>query len=688
MNTSPLAALVAAAAAPLLLATPAAAQWHVRPHNAAGAVHATDWYVAHDTGSGLVAVSAIAPTWANVSPAGATFVQLQDKCLVTRESATTLRGWSALHNASATQSVSANVVVLSDPNAESFVVLRDDAPGTFGVLRAYSAFTNTWSSRPLVNPPAPFVQWRTGVNTGAFADGTNLYAYSAHSAAWSSQAVGISLVPSLAGVDYVAHHRPPTNDYVVFNALRGTWSVSPVLSTVVTPGSDPPVVAAASSCVFTIRVPDPTGPASAYRLAGYSARTDQWSTSPVAHLAGTVTTSALGENIARFDVSTPSGLHFETFGAATGWAQLMSGTFSVFTTDDHHVVVEPAAASMTVHVRSALTGGAYAAVTVPITNGSISGGMRQTVVTAGSSLATAAAWGWSPRTGAFAGPVPMPLGTNVSLGQGDSVHGFVVQGSLGVGTSPQAFTARHGTWVAGPVIQPNHTWQMLGAGSVLAADQIVGGTRLLHPFDERTNQWRAPVPISLSASPRAGGNSLVAASGLGTWTGYSAQRADWVTRAGLGSSPPPNVIARGNLAWFVDGNNDLVVFTTPGRAQAWSAWPLAGEYTSGGIAGLQPPLGISLRGSPTEYALLYAALGRPPAPITIPGVLGALDLDPLGAVQVAAPGLFDADGVHVVRLQVPGAVPAGLEVSLQLVTVDLPTGVIALHDRATSSFVF
>src|SRR5204863_9086763 len=83
------------------------AQWYSLPLNSPQQVIAGNWCLAHDTGAGLAVFSAIAQTWTTISPAGSTFAYTRDAVIVTRESPTTLRAWSAFTNSTATQTASA-----------------------------------------------------------------------------------------------------------------------------------------------------------------------------------------------------------------------------------------------------------------------------------------------------------------------------------------------------------------------------------------------------------------------------------------------------------------------------------------------------------------------------------------------------------------------------------------------------
>lgn len=661
------------------------AQWHFLPLNAAQSVQATDWYVAHDTGNGLVALSAIAANWTTISPAGSTFLQFQDAAIATRESPTLLRGWSAYRNTTATQTVSTNASVVTGFNAANFVLVLDNAPATNGILRAYSAYTNTWASVPLQTLPS--FSPATDANVAVQIDGLAYHAYSAFTGQWTTYTASVAGGVPFCGADYAAVDLRGTSGpfrFAAFSAPRGAWTLSPTY-----PTTGAARVNAGGARGLAIRT-DLGAPAT-FRYAGFSPSTAQWVTSSLVHQSSASLTTTAFKNGVRIADLDPSA-RFEFFGTGNGVWQSLTGTGLTEESvhEDFHVAYAASGSQCTVYAASALVGGGYTSVTLSSFFPGFSQGAHEMLVTGGSP--NNVAHGYSAATNTFSGPVPQPFGSGVSQGSIGGVGAFVVQGSAGIGTSPQAFTARWGNWRSGPAIGPSENWSTAVSTSIAVAIRDTFPGAHYHVFDEHRNVWLPPVTTNAPLPTWAmGPNCFFLTDVPGTYTTYSVQRGDWTTQGGFGAitSPGGTINMRENLAWFTDTNNRICVFTTTPRAQTWLQWPISGRHaTSGSGLGSTPYIGVSARGASPEYGLLYAALALPPSPITIPGILGTLDLDPLGAVQVADLGLFDADGVRETTLQFGGVVPPGTQLWFQLVTVNLLTGQIAIHDRATGSTLF
>lgn len=662
------------------------AQWFSLPLHAPQQVLATNWYVAHDTGNGIVALSAIAKGWTTISPAGSPIVRTSDAVVVTQEGATTLRGWSAYSNASATQPVSANYSFQS--NGGSYAVLLDLVPATNGVLRGYSAFTNSWASLQLPTVPSYSVVSSSDGNVAVQREGLNYHAYSAYTGQWVTYTAAVAAGNPIVGVDYVAVDLQGTSgprQYAAFSAQRGTWTVSPVYPVA---GAGPVVAQGANA--FAIRTE--TGVASSFRYAGYSPVTGQWNTSSFVHTTASSQTGVAFGNVVRIQDSDVS-VRFEIFGAGNGiWQHLAGGNLTeVALREDFQIVKDPAGSSSTIYAASALVGGGYTSLVVPTFYPTIGQGNNVCLVSGGSTMASNSVWGYSARTNGFSAPVAQPLGSGVSQVVNTAVAGFNVQGSSAFGTTAMAFTGRWGDWVAGPSISPSESWSTYAAKSMVLAIRSLYPGYVVRIFDEHGDRW-LPQVVNVSGSWTAGGNCFITYDAAGNFNGFSGQRGTWSTQSGIGAitSPGGSVNVRENLAWFTDSNNLIWVFTTPDRTQTWSTWPYSTRFvTSGAAAGAATPyLGVSVSGGPTQYGLLYASLTLPPSPITIPGIGGALDLDAGAVVQVADLGLFGAEGVREVRIPFAGVVPPGLQLWLQAVTVDLLTGQIDLPGRSTGAVFF
>ncbi|HEX5053845.1 MAG TPA: hypothetical protein VFZ65_18850 [Planctomycetota bacterium] len=666
-------------------ATAVPAQWYSLPLNAPQQVFAMNWYVAHDTGNGIVALSAIAQNWTTVSPAGSTMLRLADAVLLDREGPTTLRGWSAYSNSSATQTVSANINPVS--NGASYVVVLDNAPATFGVLRAYSGFTNTWANLPLAQIPTFSLASASDGNVAVQQVGATYHAYSAYTGQWVTYTAAVAGAYTIVGPDYVAvdlHGTGGPRQYAAFSAQRGTWSVSPVYAAA---GAAP--VASQSANAFAIRAD--SGVATSFSYAGYSPLTGQWNTSSLVHTTGSTQTGTAFGSLVRIQ-DTDVNARFEIFGAANGIWQSLTGPnlMEAGLREEYQVVKDSTLTSSTVYAASALVGGGYTSITVPTYYPGVSQGSHGCLVFGGSSPATNAAWGYSAMTNTFTAPVAQPDASGVSQASGGAVAGFNVQGSSAYGTHAEAYTARWGTWVPGPAIGPAESWNTYAGTSLLLTERSLFPGYDLYVFDEHRNAWLPPV--TTSATGFTVGRQCAIYHEGGTYHAYSSQRGVWSAQSGIGTitSAGGFVNVLDNLAWFTDSNNLIWVFAAPDRTQSWFQGPLSSHFASSGATpgGTTPYVGVSVKGGPTQYGLLYASLTLPPAPIAIPGLGGSLDLGVPGLVQIADLGLFDADGVREVRFAFPAVVPPGTQLWMQAVAVDLLSFQIDLLGRSTGSVFF
>jgi hypothetical protein len=665
---------------PLVLAPAAAAQWASLPRNPAQSVYAGNWYVAHDTGAGVAVFSAIAQRFDLVSPAGSHIARLADSAVAIEDGPGTVRGWSALRNASATQSFSTNYTFVS--NGESYVAALDNAPSTFGVLRAYSAFTNTWANLAFgVIPPLSLV---SNANVAVQQEGLHYHAYSPYTGQWATLTVAAAGGTPFCGPDYAAVDLRGTSgprQYAAFSARRGTWTLSPAY-----PAGGAGRVSASTANAFAIQVD--TGSASSFVYAGYTPITGQWTQSALAHSASSSQQVLAFKNIVRIQDGDPAA-RYEIFGAGNGTWQSLTGANLVEDSvhEDFHVV--RSSSSPVVHAASALIGGGYTSLALPTPFPGVSQGSHGCILVDG----TASAYAYTAATNAFLPPVPQPPFANVSQSCSGTVGGFTMQGSAAAGTQAQAFSVRHGTWVAGPAIDPSASWTTYAGGAVLLAAKSTFPGYEFHVFDEHRNAWNAPVAVA--AQPAwftVGPNTVIHPSGPGTLTAYSAARGTWTSQGGIGAitSGGGTPTLRENLAWFIDANDVIWVFAIPDRAQSWEQWPVGAQFATSGATpgGATPSFGVSMRGSPTQFAALYGALALAPSPVSIPGIAGTLDLLPQGAVQLATPGLFDADGVVEARIPLPVAAPPGLQLWMQMVTLDVISGQIGFAGRATGTRFF
>jgi hypothetical protein len=666
----------------LLLLVPALpAQWASLPKNPAQSVYSGNWYVAHDTGSGVAAFSAVAQQWTTVSPTGSTVLRAADAALLTRESPTLLRGWSAYSNSSAPQAVSTNVAYTS--NGYDCVLVQDNAPATFGVMRAYSALTNTWASFTLAQLATNSAL--LGQHVVLQRDGNDYRAFSSYTGQWHTFTASVAAGNMFIGPDYAAVDLRGTSgpfQFAAFSARRGTWTLSPNY-----PTSGPAFVQTSDANAMAIRVD--TGNPATFVYAGYSPTTGHWNQSSLVHSTSSSVSTIAYKNVVRIQDSSPAA-RYEIFGAGNGVWQSITGTNLVEDSlhEDFHVVKNSSLSSTIVYAASALVGGGYASITLPTPYPGISQGAHCCIV----SDATAAAYAYTAATNSFLPGVPQQPFGNVSQACSGTVGGFTMQGSAASGTNAQAFSARWGNWVAGPAISPSDSWMTYAGGALLVAVESTFPGYQLAVYDEHRNAWNATVNAGSPSWLAIGQNALAYPSGANTINVYSVHRGTWSAHSGIGAitsgAGTPTVLE--NILWFTDTNNLIWVCALSDRTQSWEQWPVSPQFATSGATpgGATPSFGVSMSGTPSQFALLYASLGLAPSPVSIPGILGTLDLDPLGAVQIAAPGLFDADGVLEARIPLPSVAPPSTQLWMQLVTVDLLTGQIEIAGRATGTRFF
>lgn len=665
----------------LLLAPALCAQWASLPQNALGALTGTNWYVAHDTGAGIAACSAIAQTFTPVAGPGSSIARIADACLIVRDGPGILRGWSAYSNDTATQAFAASFTFAG--NSESYAAAIDLVPSTQGVLRAYSAFTNTWAS--VACSTFPSTSMLASANVAVQHEGLNYHAYSAYTGQWHTLTVPVDGGTPFVGSDYAAVDLRGTSgprQYAAFSARRGTWTTSPIY-----PAAGAGQVANANGNSLAIRVD--TGSAS-FVYAGYSPITGQWVQSTTTHTAASLVSTLAFKNVLRIEDSSPSA-RFEMFGTANGVWQTLTGSSLVEDSvhEDFHLVRTNSGSPTTLYAASGLVGGGYTSITLPNSSLGVSQGARCCIVTDGVGTAR----GYTAATNTFLPAVPQYPFSNVTQGSPGAVGGFTMQGAAAAGTNAQAFRARSGNWVAGPSILPTDSWSTYAGSSLLVAVKSTFPGYEFHVFDEHRNAWNAPVvlptsPSSFSVFPHA----MLYPGAAGTYHAYSGPRGAWSSQSGIGSIQTGGGIptATQNLLWFTDSNNLIWVFSVLDRTHAWQSWPTGTAVATSGATpgGATPYFGVSMRGASPQFALLFGALDLAPSPLSVPGLLGALDLDPFGAVQLAAPGLFGSDGVLEARIPLAPTVPASTQLWLQLVTADLVTGQIEFAGRASGTRFF
>ncbi|TAJ17754.1 MAG: hypothetical protein EPO68_08930 [Planctomycetota bacterium] len=677
-----------AAAIALALSIPAAAQWSSIPYDSSKSIAVGNWFVAHQTPAGHQAYSAIAQGWTNVAPSSATVKGYGDGHVIYEDGTGNYRGWSAFSNSSAAQSFAPGASIQNSVGAgTAYTTYYDLVPFTNGVLRAYSQYTNTWASVALTALPATSLKWAP--NVAVQKDGLHYHAYSAYTGQWVTLDVGVEGGIPIVGPDYAAVDLRGTSgpfQYAAFSAPRGKWTLSPVY-----PTTGAGLIAQQGANALAIRSND-TG--STFRYAGYTPITGAWTTSSFVHATSSSQSGLAFKNTLRV-LDTDTSVRFEIFGAGNGIWQGLAGTNLVEESlhDDFHVVKDSAGSSTTLHIASAMVGGGYLAHVVPSFFPSVGQGSHGCAISGSNDPSTNKVWAYSALAHAIAGPIAQPLSSGVSSANAGSVLGFNLQGSASFGATAWAHTSRYGQWVAGPALNPSESWTTLapfGSGSLLAAIRNNFTSHDLHVFDEHRGTWVAPLNTTAGSFTIAQNAVFIPNPTTGVYQAYSAQRGTWSTQGGIGAITNPGGIASfaENLIWFTDSNAKLWAFSLCDRAQAWFQYPTAAQYHASGATsgGATPYLPVSVRGAPsTELALVYASLALGPAPLSLPGFGGTLDLSLGGAFQLANLGVFDADGVRDAKIPLANPIGAGTQGWMQAVIVDLTTLSASFAGRATGA---
>jgi hypothetical protein len=335
-----------------------------------------------------------------------------------------------------------------------------------------------------------------------------------------------------------------------------------------------------------------------------------------------------------------------------------------------------------------LAGGGYQSIVVTDQFPGVATGASQGLVYAYAGVPqNRQVWNYSAVDNMFHGPLPMPLGTTTFAN--DTASGFIPPGGSLPVVNAMAISVRNNDWRAGPPILAGESWNVFAGRDFVMAARTAPSPEF-HLYDPHRDVWQPPLTTPFTTYT-PGTCPTISLPG-GTMMAYSAHLGTWSSISGIGTitTPGGNVYGTQNFAYFTDSTNQIRVFASPARAQVWAPWPMSRVFSiAGAVAGgATPSVGVSARGTTSQYALLYASLGLPPSPITIPGLAGTLDLDPFTAVQAADLGFFDGDGVSAVRIPIPTQVTSVTTLWFQLVTLDFATMQIELADRASSTTFF
>lgn len=668
----------ALAAILLVCGAPLTAQWGSIPRDPLETVKKGANLIAHKNSSGIQAFSALTQQWITVSPAGSTFLGNGDSYVLTRESPSSLRAWSARTNTSAVLTVGPSISIL---HGFGEVVLITDQSVVPFVLHAYSAMTNTWTSKVL--GPNVAITSASRFAIGAL-DGTLYHGFSAYSAQWSTLAV------ATAGGNPVANDNIVTanlfsggvgvRQIAAYSAIRGQWQLSPPYSATI--GAN--ALTTTNLALMRVELPNPTQ----YSHAGFSAATGTWVTSSLVHNTASTVSATAYFNIGMVTDNDPNA-RFEVFRAGTGTWLALTGPNLGNTTGHEDFATISDSATQTLYATSALAGGGWASLTGGYSCNTLGDHVGLCVATGPVRYKA-----YSAATNTFSSStVPTPP-LNAVAGINNAVTGIV-------GTGPctaAAFSPLSGDWVSGPVITGTETYQAFTSGALFVTfDNFAPSGYLLHVFDLHRSGWNAPFQLPPNYNFTVGANHVLAwpSTGSGTIYGYSAQRGSWSTLSTAGAfmndgggalAPFSNVVS------FADSNGQLWAFSTMDRLQATQQWPLSREYASAGpgpAGSTLPLLGFAMHGTPaTELGFVYAAFAVLPSPVAIPGFSGLLDIDPSNAFLLANLGVFDADGVLTAALPMSIPTPGGLQVWLQALTFDLVTGQVGFAGRAAGTAMF
>ncbi|TAJ17755.1 MAG: hypothetical protein EPO68_08935, partial [Planctomycetota bacterium] len=296
----------------LLASAAPAAQWTSTPYNPAKPITATDWYVAHDAGTGFRVCSAIAQQWTPLAGAGATLRHSGGMVLAVQQG-NSIHAWSALSNTAAVQPM-VGLISSQFNSATSFCMFRDLAPGTpAGVIWTFSAYTSTWTS---ITPAAAWTL-EYGTNVALIQTAGQSHGYSPYTNQWTTlDAAGSA---PYCGTEYAAVNLAGQSRYAAFSALRGTWSLSPPYPSA---GSAFGLINSPTATVCAIRTE--IGSSTQHSYSAYSPFTGQWATSPLVHPnVSSKQMTALGHGVRIMDSDTSA--RFDYFAGGTGQWHTLTG---------------------------------------------------------------------------------------------------------------------------------------------------------------------------------------------------------------------------------------------------------------------------------------------------------------------------------------------------------------------------
>lgn len=657
-------------------AVPLTAQWASIPRDPNELVNKGANLIAHKNANGIQAFAALTQQWTTVSPPGSTWFGNGDSYVLTRESPTSMRAWSARTNTSAVLTVGSSISVT---HGFGEVVLIKDQSVVPGMLHAYSAMTNTWTSQVL----GPNV---VIASAGRFAigvlEGSLYHAFSAYTGQWTTLAVGAPGGNPVANGDLVTANLfsggAGVRQIAAYSAVRGQWQLSPLYSATIGANSQ----TTSRLALMRVELPNPTQ----YSYAGFSAATGTWVTSPLVHGAASSVSVTAAQNVGMVTDTDPNA-RCEVFRAGDGTWLTMTGANLGSTTVHEDFATISDSVTQTLYATSALAGGGWASLTGGYScNASF--GDHVGLCTATGPVRYRA---YSAATNSFSSSTLSSPPLNAVTGMSNAVLGIVGSGPY----TAAAFSPLSGDWVSGPVISGSETYQAFTAGSLFVTwNNFTPNGYLLHVFDLHRSAWNAPFQLPPNYNFTVSGNHVLAWPSSGTIYGYSVQRGDWrtLTTAGTLISDGSTNPQFSNVVSFADSNGLLWAFSTMDRLQATAQWPLSREYASAGpgpVGSTLPTLAFAMHGAPaTELGFVYAGFAVLPSPVAIPGINGLLDIDLTGAFLLSNLGVFDADGVLQTAIPMSIPTPGGLQVWLQALTFDLITGQLTLAGRAAGTALF
>jgi hypothetical protein len=577
--------------------------------------------VLHDNGTALFVFSAVSQSWQSLAPSGSTLLGSGDWVALV-EVAGGYTGYSARRASSTLLAAGGTLLGAFVGDDVALVITQSGGSKT---AHAYSAVTGSFVSTPYTQV-GPTVASDVAVSrfVAVLRSGASFKGFASRTGAWVTL-----MTPTAPGAPAAVGNLGlgPTTiigagpALAAFSGVLGTWATSPLLH----------------SSNATLHTPNMAfvraDAGASWKACGYSAYNGRWVTSSVLRSPVPHSIHAT-DNVLLIQGGPPPEPGLEALGARPGlaWAAYAASVALA-------VPVGPDFA-----FASSLPGGGD----VKLSFSGVSDGTWRTQSFV-SFLSTSINFdhvavgvdglmlrGYSPITNTFTATIPNYFVPTLS----DATVDLTRAGGVHL-----AYSARWGTWVAGP---PWAAGDVVAAGGSFVARQHLDGS--IDIFDERCNMWPPAFAPGVSSTMHAGRNVLLAQLPAGAVHGYSVQRADWTSPAGAAAgAPAAGPAVEDDVGWFVDSAGTLWAFGSPGDLHVWYQWPNDTEYQSVGLTLVPPispsPLGLSFRGSPGETVHLLLALAPLCPGVSVGAIAGLLCLDPATLQIIPGLGVLGPSGV-------------------------------------------